>query len=299
MGCGVVESIGGFISDPFGKKQGQAAVNAQSQAAADANRVNKEIFDIQRADQQPWRQAGMSALTQLQTGMNDMNRGFSMNDFQKDPGYQFRMDEGLRAIDRSAAARGGLNSGATMKALTRFGQDFASNEYTNAYNRFKNDQNQRFNQLSSLAGVGQVANNQIGNAAANYGAQTSNNILGVGNAQAANYMSQANLGREISGTLYGAGAKFGMGALFSDISVKKNIGEISKEDIAELRKAIKPHIFNYVDESYGKGDWVGVMIQDIENTKIGKRIVETDSDGVKFIPLQKFFSLYLATLAEV
>lgn len=295
MGCGVVESIGGFISDPFGKKSGEQAVGYQAQAAADANRLNKEIFDIQRADQQPWRQAGMSALNQLQGGMNDMSRSFTMSDFMKDPGYQFRMDEGLKAIDRSAAARGGLNSGATMKALTRFGQDLASNEYTNAYNRFKNDQTQRFNQLSSLAGVGQVANNQIGNAAAQYGAQTSNNILGVGNAQAANLMNQANFGQQLVGSAFGAG----MGALFSDISVKKNIGEISKEDISELRKAIKPYVFNYVDESYGQGDWVGVMIQDIENTSIGKRIIETDGDGVKFIPLQKFFSLYLATLAEV
>lgn len=68
---------------------------------------------------------------------------FSMEKFQQDPGYAFRMSEGLKALDRTAAARGGLISGGAMKAASRYGQDMASQEYQNAFNRY--NQNRDFN----------------------------------------------------------------------------------------------------------------------------------------------------------
>jgi hypothetical protein len=130
-------------------------------------------------------------------------RQFSQADFQTDPGYQFRMGEGQRGVENSAAARGGALSGAALKAITKYGQDFASNEYTNAYNRFNNNQTNQYNRLAGLAGVGQQATNQLGNAAGNY-ANAGSNIYGnlgnaqgqsainAGNAQAAGAVGQAN-----------------------------------------------------------------------------------------------------------
>src|SRR6476469_6841143 len=129
------------------------AKNAQQGATNASNAMQKQMFEEQRQDQQPWRDAGSAALGKMQG--DDFQKTFTMGDFQKDPGYDFRMAEGQKALERSAAARGGLNSGATMKALAQYGQDFASNEYQNAYNRFNNDQSTRFNRLSSLAGLGQ------------------------------------------------------------------------------------------------------------------------------------------------
>lgn len=102
------------------------------------------------------------------------------------------MDEGMRGVQNSAAARGGLLNGGTLKALTQYGQGFASNEYGNAYNRFNNDQTQRFNRLASLAGVGQTANSAIAAAGTNAANQVSSNQLAAGNAQASSYIGQAN-----------------------------------------------------------------------------------------------------------
>jgi hypothetical protein len=136
-----------------------------------------------------------------------LTRAFSMDDFQKDPGYDFRMQEGQKALERSAAAKGGLMGGGFGKALSRYGQDYASNEYQNAYNRFNNDQGNRFNRLSALSGLGQTANAQIGQAGQNYANQVGNNYTGLANAQGAAGVAQSNaLGNGLSGL-----AQAGMG----------------------------------------------------------------------------------------
>ncbi len=120
------------------------------------------------------------------------NRDFSLADFTADPGYQFRMDEGRKGLESSAAARGGLLSGGTLKALTKYGQDVASNEYSNAYNRFNNDRTQRFNRLSGIAGTGQTATNITGQLGAQAASNIAQNQIGAGNARASGYVGQAN-----------------------------------------------------------------------------------------------------------
>lgn len=132
-----------------------------------------------------------------------LGKSFTLADYQADPGYQFRLDEGNKGIERSAAARGSQLSGATLKALARFGQDTASNEYQNSYNRFNNDQSTQFNRLSGIAGTGQQQVNALGQAGQNYANQVGNNTIntanqigsntiGAGNARAASYVSTAN-----------------------------------------------------------------------------------------------------------
>jgi hypothetical protein len=113
---------------------------------------------------------------------------FSDEDFQADPGYQFRMDEGMRGVEGGAAARGGLLSGAALKAIQKYGQNFASNEYGNAYNRFNADQTNKFNRLTGMIQSGQGSAQQIGNAAQNFGQQAGNNLIQGGNAQASGIM---------------------------------------------------------------------------------------------------------------
>ncbi len=286
------DTLGG-ITDAIGltNRSGDKALNAQTNATNQANRTMREMFDIQRADQQPWMQAGRTALSQLANP--DLMKTFSMNDFQQDPGYQFRMDQGMQALERSAAARGGLMGGGTLKALSRFGQDYASNEFQNAYNRFNNDRDQRFNKLASLAGVGQSAANQIGQAGMNYGNNVAQNQIGLGNAAAANYMAPANRLGNILGQAGGAAA----GALIaSDERLKTDIREVSHEDLKELRDNIKPYIFKYINDDFGKGDFLGVMAQDLEKSRLGKLLVEENEQGLKFINVQKFISMLLATM---
>jgi hypothetical protein len=125
---------------------------------------------------------------------------FALSDFRKDPGYDFRLSEGIKALDRSAAARGGLLSGAQLKGLNRYNQDYASNEYQNAYNRYQSNQTNQFNRyqinqtnqfnrLAAISGIGQTANNALQQAGGQYATNASNigmtNAANVGNAQLA------------------------------------------------------------------------------------------------------------------
>jgi hypothetical protein len=178
--------IGGVASNMAAGKQADAANNAT--AISDAQ------YQQTREDQTPWRNAGTIALSQLGTGTKDggeFNRNFTLADFQQDPGYDFRMSEGQKALERSASARGGLQGGGTLKALTRYGQDYASNEYGNAYNRFNNNTT-RFNRLASLAQVGQTANSTIAQAGQANANNASSNALAAGNARASGYVGTAN-----------------------------------------------------------------------------------------------------------
>lgn len=176
--------IGGIVTS---SAAGDAA-DAQVQAANSSNATQLAIFNQQRADTAPWRAAGQTALGQLSTGTTaggEFNKDFTMADFQQDPGYQFRMAEGQKAIERSAAARGNVLGGSTLKALTSYSQGVASDEFQNAYNRFNSDRSNRFNRLASLAGVGQTANQQLGQAGQNYANAVSSNNAAAGNASAA------------------------------------------------------------------------------------------------------------------
>lgn len=110
-------------------------------------------------------------------------RDFTNEDFVKDPGYNFRLEEGERGINRALSARGGFDSGSALKALARYNQDFGSNEFGNAYNRDAQNKARTFNFLSgekgtgmsaasALSGIGQSTANNIGN----IGMQTAQNV---------------------------------------------------------------------------------------------------------------------------
>jgi len=119
-------------------------------------------------------------------------RDFSMADFQQDPGYAFRMSEGMKALDRTAASRGGLLSGAALRGATRFGQDMASQEYTNAFNRYQTNRANQLNPLQSLMGAGQTAAGNVGAAGQNYATSAGNAYMNAGNARASGYVGSAN-----------------------------------------------------------------------------------------------------------
>jgi hypothetical protein len=80
-----------------------------------------------------------------------------MSQFQADPGYQFRMSEGMKALERSAAARGLLQSGGTLKGIQQYGQNLASSEYENAFSRYLTQREAAMDPYRYLTGVGQAA----------------------------------------------------------------------------------------------------------------------------------------------
>jgi hypothetical protein len=117
---------------------------------------------------------------------------FGPEQFSKDPGYGFRLAEGQKALERNAAARGGLISGGALKAAQRFGQEMGTQEYTNAFNRYQIERNARLGPLQSLAGFGQTSVNQLGQAGQNYATSAGNLMTGGAAAQAAGQVGAAN-----------------------------------------------------------------------------------------------------------
>ena len=166
------------------------AADTQAAASDRAAQLQYQQFKESTALQEPWRQAGERALTKLE-GEIDYTP-FSYNAFTADPGYAFRLAEGQKALERSAAARGGLMSGATGKALTRFGQEMGSQEYTNAFNRYQTERAARLQPLQSLAGVGQTTAQQIGQSGQVMAGNVGEAIMGGANARASGYVGGAN-----------------------------------------------------------------------------------------------------------
>jgi hypothetical protein len=129
-----------------------------------------------------------------------MAKQFGMDQFQQDPGYAFRQSESLKALERSAAARGNLLSGSTLKGVQRFSQDLASQEYQNAFNRYQVERAARLNPLQSLMGSGQSAANIMTGAAGSLGQGLAAGELAAGQARASGYVGQANaLNQALSG----------------------------------------------------------------------------------------------------
>jgi hypothetical protein len=119
-------------------------------------------------------------------------KNFGTADFQADPGYEFRKSEQEKALQRAAAASGGLGSGKFLKDAMRFSGGLADQTYGAAFDRFNVQNTNRFNRLASLAGIGQTAANQTGAAAGQFGSQIGSNIIGAGNAMAAGQVGAAN-----------------------------------------------------------------------------------------------------------
>jgi hypothetical protein len=204
---------------------GNRAAKAQKTAAAGAAQATREaadqsiaaqerMFERQVELQEPFRQSGLTAQNRMMAllgigqdraapDFGKYARDFGMSDFRTDPGYGFRLSEGMKALERSAAARGGLLSGATMKGITRFGQDTASGEYMNAFNRYQTNRSNQLNPLQSLMGAGQTSTNALTAAAGQTGAGMGSTYMGMGQgvanaqmaggaARASGYTSMAN-----------------------------------------------------------------------------------------------------------
>jgi hypothetical protein len=174
--------IGGYSANKAAKEQ--------SRSAAEATAAQERMFNRQVELQEPFRQAGVNALPELIAASR--YEPFGMKQFQQDPGYAFRMKEGLRALENTAAARGGLLSGNSMRGLTRYGQGLASEEFGNAFNRYQAERAARLNPLQSLAGMGQSNAATMAQQAGTYGQALAENAATRGNIRASGYMGTAN-----------------------------------------------------------------------------------------------------------
>jgi hypothetical protein len=190
-------------SAAIGAYSSNKASNAQVQSADNATNLQRDIYQQQRADQQPFYQGGVSAENRMldllglssnqgAPGYGSLNKPFTYNDMTADPGYAFRLSEGLKGMNATAAARGGLISGSALKAGEQYGQAMGSQEYQNAFNRYQVQRSNILNPLQSLTGAGQTAANVMGSEGGQFGQSAGNNVMGAGNARASGYMGGAN-----------------------------------------------------------------------------------------------------------
>lgn len=219
-----------------------SAAKTQAQAASNALDFQKLVYGTQQQQIAPYLSAGTTGLNALTTAMPSLTTGFDPTkagipatfdptqggvpatfsygpaQFQVDPGYQFALEQGQQAIQRSAAARGGLVSGGTLKDLSAYTTGEASQQYgaaysraqqtyqqnyanalaryqqnySNLFNTFETNQQNQFSRLNTLANMGLSATGMSTAAGQNYANQAGTYTIGAGNALAAGQVGSAN-----------------------------------------------------------------------------------------------------------
>lgn len=200
----VGSGINAYAANKAAGQQSEAtgrAAQFERQTAQEQLELQKRMYEEDIARRKPFYDVGVNALPELVQASR--YQPFTMDKFQADPGYAFRLSEGQKQLERSAAARGGLLSGGTGKALQRFGQEMGSQEYMNAFNRYQAERTARLQPLQSLTGMGQTTAQQLGASGQNYAGSSANiagnmatnvgNLIGSGAAaRASGYVGTAN-----------------------------------------------------------------------------------------------------------
>ena len=209
--AGQPQSVGGMMRGDI--RPGQAPMGTAGAAAPGGNPL---VPSGPGALIQPWSQQFVAPTAATE---------------QNDPGYQFRLQQGEQALQRSAAAQGNLLTGNTARDVNAYGQDYASSEYGNVYQRalgqyqqnyniFNQNQAKAYDRLSAQAGMGQQAVGQLGAFGQGYAANAGNILMGGGaqqaqdiqNAAAARASGYVGSANQWGGALGGLGSNI-MGAL--------------------------------------------------------------------------------------
>lgn len=172
---GAIAGVGAIGSAVIGSSAAKSAAKAQSDSSALGVAEQKRQYDLTRSDFAPWRAAGGQAIQNLSEMLKP---GYNHT---TSPGYQFRLNEGLRGVENSAAARGLLQSGGTLKGINRYAEGMAAGDFGDQFNR-----------TAAVAQGGQQVNATLGQLGANAANNISNLYTQAGNAKASGYIGQAN-----------------------------------------------------------------------------------------------------------
>jgi hypothetical protein len=208
-GSAIVGAGASLFGSSQASKSADKAAKQQKKAAKIAAAQQKAALERQIGLQEPFRQVGVNALAEYPKAAE--YTPFGMPQFQADPGYNFRLAEGMKALERSAAARGLLQSGGTLKGIQQYGQNLASDEYQNAFQRYLTERQAKLSPLEYQIGLGQAA---ASGQAANVGT-TANSLSeltqALGNIGAQRAVAQGNIAASTAGNIgnifaQGAGA---------------------------------------------------------------------------------------------
>ena len=208
LGAAGIGAVTGLIGGKQSSDAAKSAAQTQADAANQATASQNAALQQQIALQQPFTTAGTTAVNQLSAmtqpgGALTKEFGYGPFNYQADPGYAFRMKEGLNAMNATAAARGGLISGNALKAGQVYGQEMGSQEYGNAFNRYLQNyanaqntyqlnRNNLIDPLKFLTNIGQAgASNQAANVGS-FGSSQAANTMGAANALASGQIGSAN-----------------------------------------------------------------------------------------------------------
>lgn len=191
----IIPAAVSLFSGSQNREAASRASDTATQASESSQALQKQMFDKQLELNAPYREAGVTGQNRLMellglggnagaAGYGKYGKDFSMADYTADPGYGFRLSEGMKQLGHQAAGRGGLISGQSMTGLQKYAQDQASNEYQNAFNRYQTNRTNQLQPLGNLMTSGQNAAAGAGAQAGTYGANVSNLMTSTGENQA-------------------------------------------------------------------------------------------------------------------
>ena len=201
VGAGAIGAAGSAYA-------GSQAASAQKKSAGQATDAQRQMFNITQENLQPYNKVGQEALGKANALAGNFNYQPTMAQTSQTPGYQFNLNQGLKATQNAAAARGLGSSGAALKGAANYATGLADSTYQNQFNNALQGYQTNFNSLNSLVNTGESAAAGVGTAAQQTGASIGSNLIGAGNAQAGSYMN--------AGNAFGNAANSVPGALLSN-----------------------------------------------------------------------------------
>ncbi len=186
VGVGAASTVAGMIG-------ASKAAKGQQQAANQAIAAQQAQYQQNRTDNLPALDARNNSLMMLQQKAGQYSAAPTADQVMATPGYQFGLNQGNNNIENSAASRGGLYSGAAGKALTRYGTDYATTKYQNAFDNLQTSQTNDFNHYLNIGNLGQAGASSIANAGQNMVNANNQTLMSNANSQGAANIAQSNL----------------------------------------------------------------------------------------------------------
>lgn len=185
--------VGAVAGAGISASASNSASKKQQGAADAATQLQQNQYNETVDRNKPFLGAGTDALALLQQKLPDLNSTYDPSKLTSEPGYQFGMQQGQQALERSMAARGRGVSGAALKAASEFGTNYSTTKLNDAFSRDQSAKQQSFNQLQALTNIGQASANNSSAAGQNFANSAAANTIGAGDSAAANSIAQGNI----------------------------------------------------------------------------------------------------------
>lgn len=190
LGVAALGAAGTIGSAVISSNASNNAANATRDAANSANATQLQMYNQTRSDLAPFMSTGGSAISQLANifgfgpgGNGTPNASAAMSALTQFPGYQFGLQQGGQALDRSAASQGLLLSGAQLKAAQQYGTNYAMQQAWQPY----------ISTLSDLGRLGESAAAGVGAAGTQTGQGIAQTTASAGAVNAGNAIAQGNI----------------------------------------------------------------------------------------------------------